>query len=670
MESSSENRLGREKSPYLLQHKDNPIAWQPWGEPAFRQAREQNKPVFLSIGYSTCHWCHVMAHESFEDQEVAAALNRDFVCIKVDREERPDVDSTYMSALQAMSGGGGWPMSVWLTPDGKPFFAGTYFPKMRFLQLLRRIEDVWKNQRASLLQDGDRLIAALRQEESPTREVEPGTAEFKEVLASYITHFQHHFDETYGGFGHAPKFPQTMNLMLMMRQDFKTGLRQAEAIVNTTLLNMVRGGIYDQLRGGFHRYSVDERWLVPHFEKMLYDQALLTVTLLEANELYGEPELERGARETLEYVLREMTHAQGGFFSAQDADSLDPVSGHSEEGHFCTSSFAELAQSLNAEELAAVREVYGVSEAGNFEGRNILHLQDGFAGDAKVRPEVASALAKMDKLRRARPQPHLDDKVVAAWNGWMIWALVKGARHLEEPRFLAAAQKAMAFLYEELWRPSGLMRFWRDGAGQAAAVAEDYASLIHACLELHQADFNPKWAKWAIELQAMMEQKFADPEGGPYFAGDGGDPHLPLRVRDTYDGVTPSSNSMAALNLRRLYLLTGDSTYSARGEKLQTALFAKLKQYPSGLAFLGMAIDQSLNETAVAVIHGEGWPRATHRKLGHEFHPYIFWTRAGAGWPVGEGKSAESEVMYVCMEGRCLNPARTVVEAEQQLVRF
>jgi len=513
--TSPENRLASEKSPYLLQHKDNPIAWRAWGAEAFAVARAQDKPIFLSVGYSTCHWCHVMAHESFVDKEVAEVLNRDFVCIKVDREERPDVDSIYMSALQTMSGGGGWPMSVWLTAEGKPFFAGTYFPKLRLLQLLRRIEDVWKNQRSALLEDSQRLAEAMRESEASAPSEVGDKVEYQEVLKSYISHFHHHFDEVNGGFGKAPKFPQTMNLMLMMRQDFKTGLRQAEAIVNTTLLKMVRGGIFDQLRGGFHRYSVDERWVVPHFEKMLPDQALLSVTLLEASELYGEPELARGARETLEYVLREMTHGEGGFFSAQDADSLDPVTGHSEEGVFCTYTFAELSAALTAGELAALSEAYGVGKDGIFEGRNILHLQEGFDGSVKRNSEIVSAFAKLDVLRQAKPAPHLDDKIIAAWNGWMIWALVKGARHFAEPRYLAAAQKALGFLRRELWRDGTLRRYWREGATHVAGGAEDYASLIHACIELHQADFSPEWADWAVELQTAMDQKFFDSAAPP-----------------------------------------------------------------------------------------------------------------------------------------------------------
>ncbi|MGZ3721712.1 MAG: thioredoxin domain-containing protein, partial [Bdellovibrionales bacterium] len=400
------NLLQNEKSPYLLQHKDNPIAWMPWGPEAFRMAREEKKPVFLSVGYSTCHWCHVMAHESFEDAEVAEVLNKDFICIKVDREENPDVDQIYMSALQALSGGGGWPMSLWLTAEGKPFFAGTYFPKFRFLQLLRRIQEIWTTEPEKLTADSDRLLETIRDmEKSEPRE--GSEAEYEEFLKAYVTHFQHHFDVENGGFGGAPKFPQTMNLMVMMRQDFKSGLRQAEAMVNTTLLKMVRGGVYDQLAGGFHRYSVDEKWLVPHFEKMLYDQAMLTITLVEAYQMYGEPELARATRETLDYVLREMTHPSGGFYSAQDADSLNPVVAHKEEGYFCTYDYTELRNLLTIDELTILEKAYGLTPEGNFEGRTILHLQDDYDGSVLKDPLILSAFEKLRKLRASRPAPHL-----------------------------------------------------------------------------------------------------------------------------------------------------------------------------------------------------------------------------------------------------------------------
>jgi uncharacterized protein len=668
MSANSTNLLGSEKSPYLLQHSQNPIAWRPWGEAAFAEAKAQGKPVFLSVGYSTCHWCHVMAHESFEDSEVAMVLNKDFISIKVDREERPDVDDIYMKALQALSGGGGWPMSVWLTPEGNPFFAGTYFPKYRFLQLLRRIGQLWNTEREQLLQDGERLLSAVRENEA-TESTESGTAhEWEEVLGSFLSHFQHHFDDKNGGFGRAPKFPQSMNLMLMMRQDSKTALAQAETMVTTTLSKMVRGGIYDQLKGGFHRYSVDEKWLVPHFEKMLYDQALITVSLVEAAQSYGpQPELLRAARETLDYVLREMTDKRGGFYSAQDADSFNPEKKHNEEGYFATYSYDELQAVLNEEEMLRMKSVFGVTHQGDFEGRSILYLQDEFDGSTKLEPAVRSALMKLEELRDSRPAPHLDDKIIAAWNGWMVWAFVKAGTALSETRYIEAAQKAMRFMRENLWSKGELARYWRDGEARARGSAEDYTSLIHACLELHQADFSKEWVDWALELQASLDKGFWDGEEGGYFAHDGKDPFLPLRPKDDYDGVTPSANSLGAYNLERLYLMTGEIRFKHQAERIFEQCFSKFKRYPSGLAMLGVAMEFHLSDPKVAVLNGKDWVAEFYHQQMARYTPNVLWTRTDSGWPVATGKTGPEPMIFVCEEGRCLNPSRAAEDAKAQL---
>jgi uncharacterized protein YyaL (SSP411 family) len=646
------NQLQFEKSPYLLQHKDNPVHWQPWGPAAFAKAQAENKPIFLSIGYSTCHWCHVMAHESFEDIEVAEVLNRGFINIKVDREELPDVDGVYMSAVQALTGGGGWPMSLWLTAEGKPFFAGTYFPKYRLMQLLRRIQEIWHSDNDKLIADSERLTAAVRQ----LAQLEPSSgddADYEEFLHTYINHFQLHYDEAHGGFGGAPKFPQTMNLMVMMRQDREFG--QAEAMVNGTLTHMVRGGVYDQLMGGFHRYSVDEKWLVPHFEKMLYDQALLSVTMVEAFQRYGEPLLQRACRETLDYVLREMTHKEGGFFSAQDADSLDPQ-GHMEEGYFCTYAYSELQSALTAEELEAIKTIYGVTPAGNFEGRNILYLR----ADVESDPELESARHKLRELRAAHPQPHLDDKVISAWNGWMVWALAKAGIAWSEPRYIRAAQKAMHFIKQNLWHEKQLQRYWRDGEAKGRGTAEDYASLIHACIELYQADFDSTWAQWALELQTLLDEHFWDGEEGNYFANDGQDDLLPIRPRDDYDGVTPCSNSMAAYNLERLYLLTGEPLFKQKAQRIISGLFGKLKQHPSGLPFLALAVDlQMADEAQVAVVSGKGWVNDYLDRERRKFQPHRLWAMADTHWPVTQGKGGSEPTLYICEDGQCRSPITT-----------
>ncbi len=661
------NTLHSEKSPYLLQHKDNPIAWLAWGEEAFDRARDEHKPVFLSVGYSTCHWCHVMAHESFEDQEVAQVLNDKFICIKVDREERPDVDDVYMKALQTLTGGGGWPMSIWMTSEGKPFFAGTYFPKFRFLQLLRRIDQLWTSETAPLLEDSERLMKAVR--DSRESDLEEGSsAGWEEALSAYTSHVQHHYDDKNGGFGGAPKFPQSMNLMLMMRQDSRTGLNQAEAMVTGTLNKMLRGGIYDQLAGGFHRYSVDDHWLVPHFEKMLYDQALITLSMVEAMQIYQpQPELKRAVRETCDYVLREMTHPEGGFFSAQDADSLDPKKGHKEEGYFATYDYEELKSILSAEELSELQKVYGVSAQGDFEGRCILHLQDDFDGNVKNEPLIASALTKLSQLRASRPAPHLDDKVVGAWNGWMIWALAKAGQALNEPRYLAAAEKALAFARSHLWQNGKLARFWRDGEARGTGMAEDYASLVLAALELHQVNFDPSLVEWALQLQGVLDSAFWDAEDGDYFSNDGSDELLPVRPKDDYDGVTPSANSMAAFNLAHLHLLTGEPRFKSQVDRIFERFFNKFNRYPSGHAFMGMAADFSLSDAKVCVMNGDDWATDFYEKRRMKFQPHIYWTKSAAGWPVAADKVGTTPAVHVCLEGRCLKPAQSTTELEKQL---
>jgi uncharacterized protein YyaL (SSP411 family) len=658
------NRLHDQSSPYLLQHKDNPIHWYPWGPEAFAEAKRQNKPIFLSIGYSTCHWCHVMAHESFEDQEVATALNQDFIAIKVDREERPDVDELYMKVLQMLSGGGGWPMSIWMTPDSQPFFAGTYFPKYRFMQLLRRIEQVWKNQGEDLLKDSRNLMSAI----AAQPEADPSAfnaTEVKSFLNRYINHFQFSYDEVHGGFGQAPKFPQTMNLMLMLRQDQKTELDQARAMVSGTLTAMLKGGIYDHLRGGFHRYSVDEQWLVPHFEKMLYDQAMISATLVEAFAVYQDPEFKRAACETLDYVLREMTDANGGFYSAQDADSLNPEAGHAEEGYFATYSWSELEQALSAEELDALRECYSIKREGHFEGRNILHLPAEVSGaDARLRPEIQSAFSKLEHLRRQKPTPHLDDKVIVAWNAWMAWALIKASRTFGEEKYLAAAKASLRFIQSTLASNGKLQRFYRAGKSFGHGMSEDYCATILACIELSTVDNSPEWASFAMQLQKTLDTEFWDHKGLGYFTGDGRDPNLPLRTKDEYDGVHPCANSMAAHNLLRLFALTGKIEFRDKATAIVGWLFAKLKTYPSSLAWLGLALDWMVSEPKVAVAKGETWLRFIQAQQP-QFRPYVLWTAAGSGWSVADHKDQDG--LYVCREGTCLAPAHEEAVALQQL---
>ena len=390
----------------------------------------------------------------------------------------------------------------------------------------------------------------------------------------------------------------------------------------------------------------------------------MTVTLLEAYQLYGEADLGRAARETCDYILREMTHPAGGFYSAQDADSLNPGDGHSEEGFFCTYDYAELRQFLTGEELAALTQAYGVTPQGNFEGRNILHVT------GEIDPEIWSTVrTKLAELRASRPSPHLDDKVIVAWNGWMIWALAKASRAFNEPRYLAAAQKALSFLKDNLVEAAGegLHRFWREGQAKGAATAEDYASLILACIEVNQCDLSPEWAKWALQLQRKMDQLFWDSEDGTYFANDGRDPHLPLRPKDDYDGVTPCSNSLAAYNLARLFALTGDIKLRNAHERLTQSLFSKLKQYPSGLPFLALALDFAVADARVAVVSGGGWTEDLRLASAARFEPHLLWARPESGWPVGAGKESAEPRLYVCTSGHCLEPVSERGKAEALL---
>jgi uncharacterized protein YyaL (SSP411 family) len=661
------NQLIRESSPYLLQHKDNPIAWRAWNAQAFDEAEKLGRPIFLSIGYSTCHWCHVMAHECFEDPDVADFINAHFISIKVDREERPDIDAVYMNVLQTLTGGGGWPLSAWITSKGQAFFAGTYFPKLRFLQILRRISEVWERERPALLQDSDRLMQAVRDGmgEGPNLGT-PDPASMREFLKTYINSFQELFDEQNGGFGRAPKFPQTMNLMTMMRQDVHTQLHQAEALVQMTLTHMSRGGIYDHLCGGFHRYSVDEKWLVPHFEKMLYDQALISVTLSDAYQLYGDPEHARVLKETIEYVLNEMRSAQGGFYAAQDADSLDPATGQMHEGFFCTYTPQELKSTLSQEEYQALSLAYGVSEAGQFEGRSVLHLQEGVDGRVLSEPLIQSALQKLKALRKAKPQPHLDDKIITAWNGWMIWAVLRAGQVLNRADYIDAAVQSMNFIYNNLWAENRLHRYYRDGKKVGPATSEDYASIIFSLIELSQFDSDAKWTRWALELQSKMDTEFWDIEGGLYFLSDGKDSQLPLRSKEEYDGVTPSSNSMAAHNLWRLYLLTGESAYRDKSLSITQGLFAKLQRSPSALAFLALTIDLQTSDPQVLIRSGGGWTEDLKKSLASRFLPATMWLDQKSAWPIAAAKMSKGPAVFVCREGICLEP----LESREELEKF
>jgi len=585
------NRLAREKSPYLLQHANNPVDWYPWGDEAFEKARRQDKPIFLSIGYSTCHWCHVMEHESFEDDAIAAILNRDFVAIKVDREERPDVDRVYMLFVQATTGSGGWPMSVWLTPELKPFYGGTYFPpdarfgRPGFADVLAEVARVWRENRENLERSADQLTGRLRgfTSSAPVKDV-PGA----DVLAAAVRDFESAFDARAGGFGGAPKFPRPTELLFLFREAARTGHARARDMAARTLQAMALGGMRDHVAGGFHRYSVDANWRVPHFEKMLYDQAQLVLAYLEAVQITGDRFFADVADDTLRYVARDMTDVSGGFYSAEDADSVPPELGadpaaHKSEGAFYLWRDDEL-DALLGDDAALVRQRFGIEPDGNapfdpqgeFTGANLLYIAATFedigATHGLTTDETSARLARarqrMFDASRPRPRPHVDDKILTAWNGLMIAAFARGSRVLGSVAHLEAAQKAAGFIRTRLWEPSSrtLYRRYRDGDVAIAGYAEDYAYLVWGLLELFQADADPAWLEWAVALQRRQDDLFWDAGSGGWFSTTGKDPSVLVRMKEDYDGAEPSATSVSVANLILLAHLTGDSQHDARIE--------------------------------------------------------------------------------------------------------
>jgi uncharacterized protein YyaL (SSP411 family) len=578
------NRLAGEQSPYLLQHKDNPVDWSPWGAEAFARARTEDKPVFLSIGYSTCHWCHVMAHESFENDAIAEILNRDFVPIKVDREERPDVDDIYMAAVQAMTGTGGWPLSLFLTPDGRPFFGGTYYPpddrygRPGFATLLTSIAGAWRNNREQLEGSAAELLSHL----SEAAGLSGAGAVATGVLGSAAEAMAARFDRVNGGFGHAPKFPPSMNLEFLLRRWLRTGEAVPRQIVETTLSKMAAGGMYDQVGGGFHRYSVDERWLVPHFEKMLYDNGMLARVYLLAFRAFGSRAYARIARETLDFLLREMAPEEGGFFAAQDADS------EGREGAFYVWTPKSIADAVGEGSASLVCSRFGVTKAGNFEnGESVLWI-------AKSVPELAREFGRSEKevgkillearrtlydARSRRARPATDRKLLTDWTALAISSLALAARVLRELRYEQAARRAADRILETCRRPGGLLHR-PAGAGEGIrGFASDYAAFTEALLDLYEATFEARYFSAAVELQKEMDAKFADSSGGYYLAEAAHD-GLILRPRESLDGATPSSNSIAAMNLLRLGAFTGDGSYRERADRIFAVSSAYLNRAP------------------------------------------------------------------------------------------
>ncbi|HUT30619.1 MAG TPA: thioredoxin domain-containing protein [Sedimentisphaerales bacterium] len=677
------NRLANEFSPYLLQHAHNPVEWYPWGDEAFQRAKREDKPIFLSIGYSTRHWCHVMERESFADERIAKIMNGHFVSIKVDREQRPDVDAVYMNAVQMMTGSGGWPLSVFLTPEGQPFYGGTYFPpsdiygRPSFERVLLTIADAWKNRREELVESAGRISGVLAGLGEQPAEGKLSV----DVLKNASSYFQQTFDGTYGGFGGAPKFPQASNLSMLLAYWRRTGDARALAMVEKTLDAMAKGGIYDHLGGGFHRYSTDARWLVPHFEKMLYDQALLSRVYIQAYQATGKEEYARTAREVFDYVLRDMTAPEGGFYSAEDADS------EGKEGLFYVWTPKGIESVLDAEQAKVFAEYYGVTEEGNFEdNKTILNvtrtpeqLAKQLEKDAtEIERIIGEGRSKLLAHRAKRIRPHRDDKVIAGWNGLMISAMASGGAVLSEQKYIAAAEKAADFVLGKLRRDGRLMRYYRDGKVAGPGFLDDYAFVIMGLLDLYEATFDARWLAEARGLAEQMTEQFGDNEAGGFFLAAKDAEPLIVRNKPGYDGAVPSGNSIAALVLLKLGSLTMEREFTERGERVLNAFSAQMAQSPASLTAMLVALDFSLGPTQEIVIAGDPGQADTKEMLKTVRSRFL--PRAVVLLhPAGEaGASIEEQVpflkaqvtiggkatAYVCENYVCRKPVGSVAELQ------
>ncbi|MGI9057526.1 MAG: thioredoxin domain-containing protein [Ktedonobacteraceae bacterium] len=691
------NRLAQETSPYLLQHAHNPVNWYPWGEEALQKAKQENKPILLSVGYSACHWCHVMERESFENEEIAALMNAHFVSIKVDREERPDIDAIYMQAVQALTQSGGWPMTVFLTPDGRPFYGGTYFPPRDrqygqqfmpgFPRILQSMADAYAKDHKTVEEQANQLADYLRQRSSTpfrTKEGNPVGTIPLELLHTASRELANGYDAVHGGFGSAPKFPNTMSLELLLRihlhrlaGEITTPATRSELeIVEQSLQHMAQGGIYDHLGGGFHRYSVDAEWLVPHFEKMLYDNALLSRLYLHAYMVTGNPFYSRVVEETLDYVVREMTAPNGGFYSTQDADS------EGEEGKFFTWTSEEIESALLPEDALLFMPYYDVTAQGNFEGKNILHVvQDAetIAAQAEVSLETLQdslkrSRAMLFKVREQRVKPGRDEKILTSWNGLMLRSFAEAARYLSRPDYLEVAERNAAFLLSEL-RPNGrLLRTYKDGRAHLNGYLEDYTFLADGLLALYEASFDPRWF---IEARRLIDEAitlFADEQNGGFF--DTGSDHEALisRPKDIMDNATPAGNSVAIDVLLRLAAFTGDGAYRSRADDYLQPLADIMVQHPQAFGHALGALDFALSAVKEFALLGD--PRAADTRallevINDRYLPNSVLACAApsdstatqavpllADRPLKEDKATA----YVCQNFTCLSPVNTTEE--------
>jgi uncharacterized protein len=706
------NRLARERSPYLLQHAQNPVDWYPWHDEAFAKARQEDKPIFLSIGYSTCHWCHVMEHESFENDAVAAVLNEHFVSIKVDREERPDVDRVYMTFVQGTTGSGGWPMSVWLTPDLKPFYGGTYFPpsskwgRPGFVEILGEIARVWRAERSKVVESANALTDRLKEVEQAAP---VWTVPSADALERTVKQFVDAFDPRYGGFGDAPKFPRPSELLFLLREHARTANVQVRDMVLRTLRAMALGGMRDHVGGGFHRYSVDAGWRVPHFEKMLYDQAQIVLALIEGSQVSGDPFYAEVAEDTLLYVMREMTDPGGGFYSAEDADSIPPEeaadpNAHKKEGAFYLWRTAEIDELLgDAAEAAKLR--FGMEPDGNapqdphqeFTGKNLLYvarsIEDVATRAGKSNEEIVEILnnarMRMFKERLDRPRPYRDDKILTSWNGLMIAAFARLARVFRglgsdgraagEP-YLETARRAAMFIRERMWSAASgtLLRRYRDGHAEIDGYAEDYAYLIAGLLELFQADAAPMWLEWAIALQHRQDELFWDEASGGWFSTTGKDPTVLLRMKEDYDGAEPTASSVSVHNLLVLSHLVSEPAWQERIERTLKLFGTRLEQMGRGVPMMAAALSTYIaGLKQVVIVEGTGDDDSLDRTVSLSYLPFAIQLRVT---PEGQRALAGSlpfvEAMrpvegataaYVCRAFTCRQPVTTAEALRQEL---
>lgn len=674
------NRLAREKSPYLLQHQYNPVDWYAWGDEAFARARRENKPIFLSIGYSTCHWCHVMERESFESQTVADYLNAHFVSIKVDREERPDVDKIYMTFVQSTSGGGGWPLNCFLTPNLKPFFGGTYFPpeskygRPSFLDLLKQINNLWETRRNDVTNSAEQLhekLAELTEKPGTT-----GLLLTSTVLSNAALQLKRMYDPTNGGFGDAPKFPQPSQPALLLRCGARFADPEATRMVLHICDRMAAGGIYDQLGGGFARYSVDAQWLVPHFEKMLYDNAQLVNLYLDAYTVSGEARYADTARDILSYVLRDMTHPEGGFYSAEDADS------EGKEGKFYCWTRAEMGKLLTPEEFNVAVAHFGVTEEGNFTdhsdphplpNQNVLSI----VGPALSTADAAllkSAKEKMFAARTKRVRPHLDDKVLASWNGQMLSAFARAYAILGDESYRAAAEKNLAFLQSRLWdaKTKTLYHRWRDGERDTVQLQEAYAFLLAGVLDLYEATLEPRHLDFAVALADSMIAKFYDRDAGGFWQSAADAPDLIMRVKEDYDGAEPSGNSVAVLALLRLGAITDRADFKKTAETTLRLFSDRLQNLPQAVPYMLLAFDFSLEEAKRVVVAGDPAAPETRTLLRAAHSVYqpdkVVLGTAAAVEPFARTLVAKNgAVVYLCTGTYCQPPTQAAEKIKEML---